>query len=97
MIARSPSAAAKYCPSIDRVRRSTGAMEACTALPEAKNWCRRKAKTGAPDSRARPVWSDSRLGRGPPAVRRARAGADPRVRCRERHNARAVPIESEPL
>jgi hypothetical protein len=48
---------------------------------------------------ARPVWSESLLGRdcGPPAVRRARAGADPRVRCRERQNARVGPIKSEPL
>ncbi len=35
--------------------------------------------------------------RGPPAVRRARAGADPRVRCRERQIARVVPVKSELL
>ncbi len=39
-------------------------------------------------ARAIPVLSESLL---------ARAGADPRVRCRERQNARVVPIESERL
>ncbi len=39
--------------------------------------------------RAIPGWLELLQGRdrGPPALRRARAGADPRVRCRERQNA----------
>ncbi len=35
--------------------------------------------------------------RGPPVVRRARAGADPWVRCRERKESRAIPIDLELL